>query len=132
MQPSLQSESIEKAVPSSPPELAEALDLLWVRFLPEIRNRTNILSAAAAAAVKLPEPQREAAHAAAHKLAGALGTFGLARGSELARELELAFASPAETEPSLALHLAAVTAELRTIIDNRMGTNATDEVHSVE
>ena len=37
--------------------------------------------------------QREAAHAAAHKLAGTLGTFNLARGTELAREFELLFSA---------------------------------------
>lgn len=105
----------------SPPELAEALALLWVRFLPDIRNRANLLSAATsdcATTVRTAE-QREAARAAAHKLAGTLGTFGLAHGSELARELELAFSSLTEPDPALAEHLASVANELRTIIDSR-------------
>lgn len=116
-----QSESGAIAGHSSPPELVEALNLLWVRFLPEIRNRAGILGAAAAASAsaRLPDAQREAAHAAAHKLAGTLGTFNLARGSELARELEIAFSTPAGPDPALATHLAAVAAELRAIIDSR-------------
>jgi HPt (histidine-containing phosphotransfer) domain-containing protein len=71
--------------------MAEALARLWTRFLPEIEQRVSIIEAAAKAltAGSLEEPQREAAHAAAHKLAGTLGTFGLHRGTEIAREAEL-------------------------------------------
>ncbi len=71
----------------------QAMDGLWVRFLPEIKERVAVLEAAAQAAGEgtLTGKQREAAQAAAHKLAGVLGTFGLTRGTVLARELELTF-----------------------------------------
>jgi HPt (histidine-containing phosphotransfer) domain-containing protein len=101
------------------PDLATALERLWARFLPEIRERVSILESAAhsLASGALAAEQRESAHAAAHKLAGVLGTFNLARGTELARELELLFESP--PDPSAAPHLAERTAQLRSLIENR-------------
>lgn len=106
---------------SAPPELVAALDLLWARFLPDFRQRTDVLGAAAKACAnsRLSASQCEAARAAAHKLAGTLGTFNLPRGTVLARELELAFSSQVPPEPVLAEHLASIAAELRTIIDGR-------------
>lgn len=71
--------------------MAAALARLWTRFLPEIESRVAILEAAAASLVagSLTAEQRQAAHDAAHKLAGTLGTFGLPRGTDLARKTEL-------------------------------------------
>jgi HPt (histidine-containing phosphotransfer) domain-containing protein len=106
---------------SAASNLAAALDQLWTRFLPEIRNRVDLLDAAATAcaANKLSTEQRDAAQAAAHKLAGTLGTFSLDRGTDLAREFELALAS--EDTPCLAVanRLAELAAELRSIVDSR-------------
>jgi HPt (histidine-containing phosphotransfer) domain-containing protein len=111
------------AVPdkSAAQNLSAALDQLWVRFLPEIRLRVEILDAAAAAcaANALSTEQREAAHAAAHKLAGTLGTFNLAHGTELAREFELLFAKEEAPESSVAGRLASLAVELRTIVEGR-------------
>jgi HPt (histidine-containing phosphotransfer) domain-containing protein len=105
--------------PTSKSDLAAAIDLLWVRFLPEIRDRVAILESAAAAlaAGGLTDSQRDAANDAAHKLAGTLGTFDLTRGTVLARELELHYSGDAD--PALAASLASITAELRSIIDSR-------------
>src|SRR5512146_2520827 len=63
---------------------------LWARHLPEIAERVGVLERACSAleAGKLSGEERKAASAAAHKLAGALGTFGRTRGTELAREAE--------------------------------------------
>jgi HPt (histidine-containing phosphotransfer) domain-containing protein len=101
------------------PALAAALERLWARFLPEIRERISILESAAhsLAAGSLAVAQREAAHAAAHKLAGTLGTFNLPRGTELARELELAYESAPDS--SSAPRLAGLTSELRSLVDSR-------------
>jgi HPt (histidine-containing phosphotransfer) domain-containing protein len=105
--------------------LAQALDGLWQRFLPQIRERVAILESAAAAraAGPLTEELREAALTAAHKLAGTLGTFGLARGTVLARELESAFtceSSPgSDTNANPAEDPAESIAELRELIENR-------------
>jgi HPt (histidine-containing phosphotransfer) domain-containing protein len=104
---------------AAPSDLTAAIERLWARFLPEFRERIAIVEAAAqslAAGALTPE-QREAAHAAAHKLSGTLGTFTLPRGTDLARELELAFA--AAPDPASAPRLAALAAELRTLIESR-------------
>jgi HPt (histidine-containing phosphotransfer) domain-containing protein len=101
------------------PDLAATLDRLWARFRSEILERVAELQSAAhaLAAGSLTPEQQESAHAAAHKLAGVLGTFNLHRGTELARELELLYAEM--PDPSLAPRLAEQTAELRALIDNR-------------
>jgi len=101
--------------------LSRAMDGLWERFLPDIRERVTVLEAAAKAVAegKLTAKQREAAQAAAHKLAGVLGTFGLTRGTVLARELELTFARESSTGPHAGAKLIEITAELRTMIENR-------------
>lgn len=99
------------------PDLTAALDRLWVRFLPEIRERVTIVESAiqTLSSGALSAEQKEAAASAAHKLAGVLGTFSLHRGTELARDLELQFiATPVSTE-----NLAALTSELRSIIESR-------------
>lgn len=106
---------------SAASNLAAALDQLWTRFLPEIRTRVDLLEAAAkaCAANRLSAEQHEAAHAAAHKLAGSLGTFNLAHGTDLAREFELALADNPAPNPALSARLATLAAELRTIVDHR-------------
>jgi len=101
--------------------VSQAIDGLWERFLPDIRERVAVLEAAAKAVAerKLSEKLREAAQAAAHKLAGVLGTFGLARGTVLARELELTFARESLPGPDASAELAAIAAELRAMVENR-------------
>jgi len=73
-------------------------------------------AARASSAGALSEPQREAAHAAAHKLAGSLGTFGLHRGTELARQAECVFAGENAASAS---ELSGWVTELRQLIDSR-------------
>jgi HPt (histidine-containing phosphotransfer) domain-containing protein len=103
------------------PDLSQALDRLWSRFLPEIEQRIAILETAAAefAAHTLSTEQCEAATSAAHKLAGVLGVFGLARGTHLARELENLYSSKAAPEPALGARLASLAAELRALVESR-------------
>ncbi|MGA7341360.1 MAG: Hpt domain-containing protein [Terracidiphilus sp.] len=107
--------------PAPPPNLAAALDRLWVRFLPEIRARIAVIESAlhSQAAGALTAEQQEAAASAAHKLAGTLGTFNLQRGTELARELELHFSASPNSAPDSSSHLASQAAELLSIIDSR-------------
>ncbi|MGH9599200.1 MAG: Hpt domain-containing protein [Terracidiphilus sp.] len=113
--------------PASPPALSEApalavaLDRLWSRFQPEIEQRLVILesSAAAAAVCALTRTQQEAAHSAAHKLAGVLGTFGLAEGTALAREMEQVFDSEDAPNAAGGERLVLLAAGLRTIIASR-------------
>jgi HPt (histidine-containing phosphotransfer) domain-containing protein len=110
--------------PDSNASLSETLDLMWARFLPDIRDRISVLesAAAAAAANKLTAEQCEAAHATAHKLAGVLGTFGLMRGTELARRFEVEFSSAPGPDQDQGQALVAVAAEIRTMIENRKST----------
>jgi len=105
----------------SQPNLAEALDRLWARFLPEMKERIAVLESAASAAAlgNLADASREAAHAAAHKLAGVLGTFGLKRGSDLAHELEVSFSREDGPDRSPDDDLRKSVAELRTLIETR-------------
>jgi len=104
-------------LPPAQPGLDKALDRLWVRFLPEIRERATIIEAAiqSLASGTLSAEQKEAAFSAAHKLAGTLGTFGLLRGTEVARELELQF----NGTPDSPAYLAPLASELLSLIESR-------------
>jgi HPt (histidine-containing phosphotransfer) domain-containing protein len=106
------------ATPSNP-AMAAALARLWTRFLPEIENRVAILETAAAslAAGSLTAEKKQAAHDAAHKLAGTLGTFGLHRGTDLARHAEAFFAE--EDRTATAQQVTAGIAELALLIKTR-------------
>ncbi|HEY1984367.1 MAG TPA: Hpt domain-containing protein [Terracidiphilus sp.] len=101
--------------------LAEALDRLWVQFLPEIEQRVAIVESAnaALAADRLSQDQRAGANAAAHKLAGVLGTFGLTKGTILAREAEIVYSGEPDTDPAAAARLSEIAGELRSLISNR-------------
>jgi HPt (histidine-containing phosphotransfer) domain-containing protein len=94
---------------------------MWIQFLPQIKERLDLLDAAAAAfaANNLSIEQHEAANAAAHKLAGVLGSFGLTRGTVLARELEIMYSRDDGPDPALGAQLTSIAAELRAIIDSR-------------
>ncbi|HTW62161.1 MAG TPA: Hpt domain-containing protein [Terracidiphilus sp.] len=107
------------ANPAASSGLAAALERLWLRFQPEIRERVAVLESAAhaLAAGALTAEQQGAAHAAAHNLAGVLGTFNLERGSELARELEHLYESAPDS--TSAPRLAERTGQLRTLIESR-------------
>src|ERR1700685_1321301 len=95
--------------------ISRALEQMWTRHRPQILERVAVLEAAASAvaAKTLTEAEREAAQAAAHKLAGTLGMFNLARGTDLARELDLAYSSESALAAASGKHLATLAAELR-------------------
>lgn len=101
------------------PDLNEALDRLWKQFLPQIEERVAVLEAAGMNLAKggLPDDQRDSAQSAAHKLAGVLGTFGLTRGTVLAREAELFCMGDAD--PDSAGQLIDIAAQLRALINSR-------------
>jgi len=99
--------------------LQTAMDKLWAQFLPEMQERVGILSAAADAAGGLDGEGKQRAASAAHKLAGVLGTFGLARGTELARELELSYSEKELGGAMSSEKLKEATAELRAIVESR-------------
>jgi HPt (histidine-containing phosphotransfer) domain-containing protein len=101
--------------------LSAVLDHMWATYLPQMHERVDTLAAAAQAfaAGKLSAKCQEEAQSAAHKLSGVLGTFGLSRGTELARELEVIYTRRNDPNPELASKLASLTAEIRTAIDSR-------------
>jgi hypothetical protein len=103
--------------------LSAALDRLWIQFLPQMEERVGLLEAASAAlsAGKLSPELCAEAHAAAHKLAGVLGTFDLTRGTILAREAEMLYCCGPETDPDpdAAARLAAIAVQLRAIVASR-------------
>ena len=101
------------------PAVAEALSRLWVKFLPEIEARIAVLAKAsdALAAGELSLQLREEGHAAAHKLAGSLGTFGMAIGTELARNAELLLTT--EVDGADAEALSGYVCGLQEIVSNR-------------
>lgn len=103
-----------------PSPLAEALNRLWAKFLPEIETRVATLELAAAAidAGSLTSELREQACAAAHKLAGTLGTFGLQEGTKAAREAELLYMQE-PLSPLANTRTIELTAELRNILAKR-------------
>ena len=96
--------------------LNEALDRLWKQFLPQMEERVAAIEAAGRSLAdgELTDDQRDAAHAAAHKLAGVLGTFGLTKGTILAREAEFLFSGDAD--PAAALQLSEIAAQLRALV----------------
>ena len=100
--------------------IAAALDRMWVKYVPDLRERVCVLDAAARAlmAGELSDDLRQRAQAAAHKLAGSLGTFGLGRGTELARMLEGRWAAGG-LKGSDAEELASAAAEIRLLVEGR-------------
>ena len=101
--------------------LSDAINKLWTQFLPQMRERVGVLetSARAFAADKLSLAQHAEANDAAHKLAGALGSFGLTKGTVLARELEIMYSRESGPDPAVAARLDEIAAQLRSIIENR-------------
>jgi HPt (histidine-containing phosphotransfer) domain-containing protein len=101
--------------------ISETLDRMWAKYLPDVRQRAEVLAAAAteAAGGALSQALRADARSAAHKLAGTLGTFGLPRGTELARELELLYASNDSIATAKARRLATLADEIKVLIEGR-------------
>ena len=114
-------DSEQQDSPPLPPSLAAALDGIWQRHLPEIEERLAAIESAAAAtaAGTLTAEQRQAAQAAAHKLAGVLGSFGLEEGTAPARETELHYAAESAVNPENGAHLAGMATALRALVESR-------------
>ena len=98
-----------------------ALDQLWIKFLPEIEERLALLESAAAAAQdgSLTPQVQHSAQAAAHKLAGVLGSFGLSEGTAPARETERIYSLTEAPSRESASLLAALAAALHSVVDGR-------------
>jgi HPt (histidine-containing phosphotransfer) domain-containing protein len=101
--------------------MAEAMNRLWAQYLPQIEERVKTLELTAAAykGGSLTSEQREQAAAAAHKLAGVLGTFGLHEGTSLAREAEEFYSSGAQSNGSADGRAVEVASQLRAMLATR-------------
>ncbi|MGJ5673410.1 MAG: response regulator [Nostochopsis sp.] len=85
------SETASITVPSSQPQTLAAVAGVWHKYKVRIEEQVALLEQAAndAKEQKLNQKLRKQALREAHTLAGSLGTFGFAFGSELARKIEL-------------------------------------------
>jgi HPt (histidine-containing phosphotransfer) domain-containing protein len=101
--------------------LAEAMNRLWAKFLPQMEERVGTLQKAAESLANgtLTPPHQERAAADAHKLAGVLGTFGLNEGTELAREAESLCGGSIDGNPAASSRLRTIAEQLRSMIANR-------------
>jgi len=100
--------------------MTEALNRLWNQFRPQMVERVSLLEAAnqALSVNKLSKDQRGKANSAAHKLAGVLGTFGLTKGTVLAREAELLYSGDAEPDPNALPRLNEIAEQLKSLVIN--------------
>jgi HPt (histidine-containing phosphotransfer) domain-containing protein len=101
--------------------IADAMNRLWAQYLPQITERVQTLELAAVALEEgtLTSAEREGATAAAHKLAGVLGTFGLPEGTALAREAEEFYSRGAQSSTPADGRPAEVAALLRAMLATR-------------
>jgi len=104
-----------------PPGLAEALDRLWRQFMPQMYDRVAVLDTVVGplATGALADAHRDAVAAAAHNLAGILGSFGLPEGTVLAREAETICSQHSEAAPAAAARVAEIAMHLRYLIESR-------------
>jgi HPt (histidine-containing phosphotransfer) domain-containing protein len=104
---------------AEPPDegLDAAIAALWRDAQPRALARVDVLEAAVAAlaAGGIDAPVSDEATREAHKLAGALGTFGMPAGTTHARAIELRLAGGAV--PADAPELAEGVAALRAIVE---------------
>ncbi len=103
---------------STPPMLAE----IWNRYADQMSGRVETIEGAIAALTtqSLSAPARLQAWQSAHTLAGALGTFGLAVGSQAAKQIELILDAKTELTPDKLDRLQAKVIELRQEISRKM------------
>ena len=102
-------------------ELANAMDRLWAKFLPQMEQRVTTLRKVAEdhGNGSLSREDQRRASAEAHKLAGVLGTFGLQRGTELAREAEEAYGGNLDRSLAVSERLTQIAEQLREMIAGR-------------
>jgi HPt (histidine-containing phosphotransfer) domain-containing protein len=92
---------------------------VWAEFERMIFQRLQAIQAAAQAAERgsLDEALRQTAILEAHRLAGSLGTFGLAEGTRLAREIESLLERDTEDGAAEASRLTPLVAALAVILE---------------
>ncbi|MGN6599723.1 MAG: Hpt domain-containing protein [Actinomycetes bacterium] len=82
-------ETNDSASATGASQFAEAVEAIWRQQAHVVASRLAVLRRFADG----DENAREQALQVAHKLAGALGSYGRARGSEISRELEVRLAA---------------------------------------
>jgi diguanylate cyclase (GGDEF)-like protein len=89
---------MSEPIATVPPALAE----IWEHHHAGVLEQVETIAAAVVALLRddLDDERRAQATREAHKLAGSLGTFGLAAASERSRELELLLGAPEALDPS--------------------------------
>lgn len=112
-----------QVIAGKPPGLEEAANAalagLWEQFRVSFSDRVSVLEDAAMALLSdgLDAELRDCALREAHKLVGSLGTFGLPRGSEIAREIESLFKSGPARASADVLRLSDAVMALRNCLD---------------
>ena len=109
------------AAPAPRENVAAAVGQLWARARGAMLERVDVLDRAARGAAdgRLTGVLRQQATAEAHRLAGALGTFGVPEGTRLAREAETRFGGGNFLKPADGTELADIAARLRRAIEQR-------------
>jgi diguanylate cyclase (GGDEF)-like protein len=95
--------------------LAASISMLWEKFRGVAMDRVQVLEDAVLTLLDgdLPADSRRTAEREAHKLAGAVGTFGFTDASRLAREAELMLAGNRPLEGWQVLQLSEIAVALR-------------------
>jgi diguanylate cyclase (GGDEF)-like protein len=110
--------------------LDRRLGAAWSRAQSGILDRLEVLDHASAAllAGTLGPDLRRQAGSEAHKLAGSLGTFGLAAGSRFAREIERFLAAPPLSSEVQALRLSELVVALRVEVERAAKSRLTAQL----
>lgn len=97
------------------PEFHQAITQIWERYKDKICDRITVLEQVSTAIQqgKLNSQLRQQGQQEAHKLAGSLGTFGLSKGSVLAREIEHLFQHSSSFNAEETLHYHQLVVKLR-------------------
>jgi DNA-binding response OmpR family regulator len=96
-----------------------AINEVWKRFQPRIYEQLKTIERASKAlSAQAPDGEVQEAFAEAHTLAGALGTFGLTKGSQLARKIETLLQSNRVWESEETSRLQKLVSALRQEIDS--------------
>lgn len=109
------------ANPESVARVKELLKQLWTQHRETVFERLSIIEHASARALELDSDALIEARSAAHKLAGALGTFGFQQGTEWARESERLFERGLLTEADRS-HLIDNARSIRALIESQDGS----------
>jgi diguanylate cyclase (GGDEF)-like protein len=114
---------------SAGPALQGRLAEIWTRTRDRVLERVDLLDQTGVALLEgsLTAGLRKQAENAAHKLAGLLGTFGLAAGSRFARELERSLRSSGPGTELQARRFSECVAALRLEVDRAIGPGTAAE-----